>query len=67
MNVAKQNKRQILRQRSKNMETVTVTMQIDTENVNELKRILDHHIDYVLDMDNNTDIISSVHNVKVKK
>lgn len=47
--------------------TLEVTMKIDTDNMAELGRILDHHIDYVIDMENNRDIISSVYGVVIKE
>lgn len=35
-----------------------MSIETDSENVEELRRVLDHHIDYLIDMDNNPDIES---------
>lgn len=42
---------------------VKAIMTLDTSNVDELRRILDHHIDYLIDMDDNRDIIENVSGV----
>lgn len=35
-----------------------MSIETDSKNVEELRRILDHHVDYLIDMDNNPDIES---------
>lgn len=41
--------------------TVKVQMCIESPNPDELRRIIDHHMDYLIDMDDSRDIITSVH------
>ena len=43
---------------------VKAQMNIETNDVDELRRILDHHIDYIINMDDCSDIISSIANVQ---
>lgn len=42
---------------------VRTIMQLETKNPDELRRILDHHADYLIDMDSNRDLISSISQV----
>lgn len=46
-----------------NCKTITALMTFESPNPDELERYLDHHIEYIMDLDNNTDVISSVHGV----
>lgn len=50
-----------------NKETVRVSFSATTENQEELKRILDHHIDWLIDLDSNHDVISDVYDVTLEK
>ena len=49
------------------VKTVKVTMNIETGNVEELKRIMENHIEYVMDLENNRDIINYVYGVECKE
>lgn len=42
------------------MTTITATMRIDTDMPDELKKILDHHVDWLIDFDGNADVIKNV-------
>lgn len=43
---------------------VKVFMNLESPDPTELQRILDHHADYVIDFDNNTDVVTSVSGVE---
>ena len=45
---------------NKSAYTVTANFTFETDNPDELKRILNHHIEYLLDLDDNRDIVKSV-------
>ena len=49
------------------MAIVKVQMYIETNDVAQLKRLLEHHIDYIIDMDTNADIITSIAGVTVSE
>lgn len=42
---------------------IKTMLSITTEDSEELHRILDHHVDYLIDMDANSDIVTSIGNV----
>lgn len=44
--------------------TIRATICFETKNPEELKRILDHHMEYLIDFNENKDLISSVHGVE---
>ena len=45
---------------SKETCTTTAKFTFETDNPDELKRILDHHLDYLVDFDDNRDIVKSI-------
>lgn len=45
------------------MADILVTMTVNTKNPQKLRSILNHHIDYLIDMTENSDIISDIYNV----
>lgn len=46
------------------MSQLKVSMTFETDNPEQLASILSHHADYLIDFDNNHDIVSSVENVQ---
>ena len=42
------------------MTTIAATIRIGTEMPSELKKMLGHHIDWLIDLDGNSDVVSSV-------
>lgn len=52
---------------SKKTETVRVSFYATSKNVEELKRIVDHHLDWLIDLDSNTDVISGIYGATVER
>lgn len=46
------------------MAIIRTQMSIESNDPDELRRILDHHIEYLVDMDNNKNIVTSISNVQ---
>lgn len=46
------------------MAIIRTQMSIESNDPDELRRILDHHIEYLVDMDNNKSIVTSISNVQ---
>lgn len=46
------------------MSIVKLYAEIESNNPEELRRILSHHADYLIDFDNNADVISSISGVE---
>lgn len=46
------------------MAIIRTQMSIESNDPDELRRILDHHIEYLVDMDTNRDIVTSIANVQ---
>lgn len=42
---------------------IRTMMTIESDDTEELTRILDHHVDYLIDMDDNRDIVKSISDV----
>lgn len=49
---------------SQETKQIKAFMTFEAHNEDELNRILDHHMEYMIDFDDMSDIIESVHNVK---
>lgn len=45
------------------MKNLQVLLTMESENPEELKRILDHHMEYLMDFENNKDVVTSIHHV----
>lgn len=46
------------------MSEVRITALLETDSPDKLRSVLNHHIDYLVDFDNNRDILTSARNVK---
>lgn len=47
--------------------TLKVTMKIDTEDPTELAKILENHIEWVMDLEGNSGLIDAVYDVKAEE